>query len=113
MLSEAVVLFDHLLARTAREEPVIREFFQRSGLEDLTERILINDVHHVGTGGYADVFEAGLLGPPSHREPKKVEFQFHSMKGKNEAIPSKVAVKVLRINKEQLDAEDRGKLSRI
>ena len=74
MLSEAVVLFDRLLVRTAREEPEIREFFQRSGLEDLTERILINDARYVGTGGYADVFEAGLLGPPSHKEPKKVGF---------------------------------------
>ena len=85
--------------------------FQGSGLEDLTDAIIVTDARHVATGGYADVFETGLLRP--HSEPKKVEFQFLGINGKNESTPSKVAVKVLRINQGHLDAEDGKKLSQI
>ncbi|KIM37381.1 hypothetical protein M413DRAFT_273643 [Hebeloma cylindrosporum] len=93
-LSLASVLFDNLLMRTAKEEPEIREFFQGSGLEDLTDYIILGDARHVATGGYADVFETGLLRPQSEQ-------------------PRKVAVKVLRINQGHLDAEDGKKLSLI
>lgn len=98
--------------RTAKEEPEIREFFRGSGLEDLTDYIIVADARHVATGGYADVFETGFLRPHSE-QPKKVEFQFRSIKGKNKEIPFKVAVKVLRINQGHLDAEDGKKLFRI
>ena len=112
MLSQATVLFDNLLTRTAKEEPKIRELFQDSGLEDLTDIIIVTDARHVATGGYSDVFETGLLRSHSE-EPKKVEFLFLSIEGRNEVIPSKVAVKVLRINQGVLDAEDGKKLSQI
>jgi hypothetical protein len=71
LLSLAAGLFENLLAQTAKEEPKIREFFQNSGAQDLTDHIIVTNALHVGSGGYADVFETDLLRPPS-QQPKKV-----------------------------------------
>jgi len=105
-------LLEKLLMQTAKEEPEIRELFQDSGLQDLTKCIIVTNPRHVGAGAYADVFETELLQLPS-QQPKKVPSPSHGIKGKIEVICLQVAVKVLKIYQEHVDAKDGMKLAQI
>ncbi|KDR71882.1 hypothetical protein GALMADRAFT_783839 [Galerina marginata CBS 339.88] len=91
LVAQAESLFHNLLVRTAEEAPEIKEFYNQTSLEDLTDCIMVSDARYVDFGGYATVYETNLVRP--HLAPRKV------------------AVKVLRIYQNQVD--DNVKLSTI